>query len=85
MDARDVRLTAPHTTGASHHPTGGEMTTAVKVNGTVVPARVDQRGSGTPLGTVVIPPGATQVVEFELSNFGNNFPPAGLEFVNVNS
>jgi hypothetical protein len=77
----DIRLTAPHTTGSKHHPVGGEMTTAVKVNGVVIPARVDQRGEGTLLGTVVIPPGATQDVNFEMTNFGNNFPPGGLEFV----
>jgi peptidoglycan hydrolase-like protein with peptidoglycan-binding domain len=77
----EIRLTAPSTDGKPHHPTGGEMTTALKLNGNVVEARVNQRGEGTVIGTVVVPPHSTHDVTFDLTNFGNNFPPAGIEFV----
>lgn len=75
----EVGLTAPSSGEGPHRPLGGELTLPVRVDGQVVPARVDARGEGRVLTVVEVPAGGRRVLSLELVNVGNIFPPAGIE------
>lgn len=76
-----VLLTAPKIKGeATRNPDGGEITLPIKVNNEIVKARVDKRGEGRVLATVTVPAGGKINLPIEFTNFGNIFPPAGIEF-----
>ncbi|MEM6558946.1 MAG: hypothetical protein AAF605_04100 [Myxococcota bacterium] len=76
----DVYFTAPRLANESSRPLGGELTMPMRVNGEVIPVRVNGRGEGVMVAEIEVPPGSEAALEIELTNVGNTVPPAGFEF-----
>jgi Protein of unknown function (DUF3370) len=74
-----VLLTSP-STGKPHNPDGGEFTHPIKVNGKNVQLRVDHAGEGRVVATVTVPPRSDINLPISFTNFGNTYPPVGIEF-----
>lgn len=76
-----VLLTSPRSKpDEKHGPLGGEMTLPLRINGNILNVRVDDRGDGVQIAKIKVPAGQTARVSIDFTNFGNNFPPAGIEF-----
>lgn len=75
-----VVLTSPGlATDGPFNPGGGMLTLPVRMDGVQHNLRVSQRHTGVVIGTVEVPPGSTKDLSLEFTNFGNLFPPAGIE------
>ena len=74
-------LTAPKAEpDEKHGPVGGEMPLPLRVNGNILNVRVDDRGDGVQIANIKVPAGQSAQVNIDFTNFGNNFPPAAIEF-----